>query len=59
MAIYTEADLPVGCSLLDAAFGVVESKVAGHAVPDLVLSDVGGQAPRAATPWPLPLKCFW
>lgn len=30
--ISTEADLPVGCSLSNAAFGVVESKVACHAL---------------------------
>lgn len=41
MEISTEADLPVGCSLSDAAFGAVESKVACHAIPDLVLSDAG------------------
>lgn len=40
-----EADLPMGCSLSDAVFGVVESKVACHAVTDLLLNDVADRLP--------------
>lgn len=40
-----EADLPTGCSLSDAVFGVVESKVACHAVTDLLLNDVADRLP--------------
>lgn len=40
-----EADLPMGCSLSDAVFGVVESNVASHAVTDLLLNDVADRLP--------------